>query len=79
LQLDPVFKRALVIAQVQTTRRAHPANDSLHTTFLASFIPRITVSLCDLRAFAPLREGKLPQKSDNFTRQLPAKAHDPVT
>jgi hypothetical protein len=30
LQLDPVFKRALVIAEVQTTRRAHSANDSLH-------------------------------------------------
>src|SRR5262252_5444627 len=30
LQLDPVFKSALVIAEVQTTRRAHSANDSLH-------------------------------------------------
>src|SRR5262252_8829613 len=30
LQLDPVFKRALVIAEVQTARRAHSADDSLH-------------------------------------------------
>src|SRR5215468_9740194 len=30
LQLDPVFKRAFVIAEVQTTRRAHSANDSFH-------------------------------------------------
>jgi len=30
LQLDPVFERALVIAEVQATRRAHSANDSFH-------------------------------------------------
>src|SRR5262249_18470484 len=61
LQLDPVFKRALVIAEVQTTRRAHSANDSLHIR--SNHCPQSKLTITRLRT-GPKISPKAPSQSN---------------